>query len=473
MGSDRPPNVLIVVMDSVRAQNTSLHGYERDTTPFLKEFAAGADMYKKARSPGVWSLPSHVSMFTGVHVDQHRINGINDRLAPGHTIFEELSGRGYSTAVFSENTWLTEVDTGIPDTFEEVFSSLRTVYPEALDTYNENFDSILSFLSTVVERENAMKSTINGIESKIKWDFPRLHSLITREKTDAQTYINALLDWSAEKNRWAACVNLMDAHSPFVPADEYDNWGSQTARDSQDRIDDGVWQFVCGRLDWDHKERLVSLYDGSIRQVDAALRELVMALQQRGELKNTLVVMTADHGEAFGERMPVGPDIRLAGHELGLHDVQTHVPLVVHNPEQSSAREFTRPATLTMLPDVIRGTLHGESPSFVPDGPAIASSHGPNDELRLNRAKRYCGDAERYVADIRGVYPSDSGTVAFLRWGTDEKTVYENGTTERPDESRVMEVFDSIPDTTIKEKGSGMSGIDESTRERLDRLGYI
>jgi len=65
------PNVLLIVLDSVRAKNTSLHGYGRETTLFLEEFAEQSTQHEQARAPPSWSLPSHVGMFTGLHVAEH------------------------------------------------------------------------------------------------------------------------------------------------------------------------------------------------------------------------------------------------------------------------------------------------------------------------------------------------------------------------------------------------------------------
>jgi arylsulfatase A-like enzyme len=89
-------NVLFVVADSLRAANTSLLGYRRETTPFLSEFAAESTVYTQARAPSNWTVPSHVSMFTGTDAAAHGFE-ITERLTEGHTIWEELAAAGYGT----------------------------------------------------------------------------------------------------------------------------------------------------------------------------------------------------------------------------------------------------------------------------------------------------------------------------------------------------------------------------------------
>lgn len=89
------PNILLVVMDSVRASNTSLYGHENETTPFLESLAESSTVYEQARSSGSWSLPSHTSLFTGYNVAEHGIVEPENRLEEGHTIFETLRDEGY------------------------------------------------------------------------------------------------------------------------------------------------------------------------------------------------------------------------------------------------------------------------------------------------------------------------------------------------------------------------------------------
>lgn len=91
------PNVLLVVLDSVRAENTSLLGYTRETTPELKKFAEIVTVYSEARTSGKWSVPAHVSLFTGLAPDEHGLYGPTKSLKPGVTVFNDLQETGYRT----------------------------------------------------------------------------------------------------------------------------------------------------------------------------------------------------------------------------------------------------------------------------------------------------------------------------------------------------------------------------------------
>ena len=99
------PNVLLIILDSVRARNLSLYGHLNETTPFLESFAEEATVYTNARSPSIGSRPSHASLFTGYHAAETGISG-SRKLKRGTTIWEELRDDGYETAVFSDNPFL-------------------------------------------------------------------------------------------------------------------------------------------------------------------------------------------------------------------------------------------------------------------------------------------------------------------------------------------------------------------------------
>src|SRR6056297_2260215 len=202
------PNVLLIVLDSVRAGNTSLHGHEHETTPFLETFAEEATVYEQARSPGTWSLPSHTSMFTGMHVMEHGVTRARHKLKPEHTIFEELSADGYETGVFSENTWITDMDVGLKDVFDTVEGARNLLFPDAIDPSNfvlsEGQGQYTQFLRRCLDRDDTFQSLANGAFTKLAWDYPRLLPDRFTSSTPAEVYGDLFLDWQAERSGpWA------------------------------------------------------------------------------------------------------------------------------------------------------------------------------------------------------------------------------------------------------------------------------
>jgi arylsulfatase A-like enzyme len=481
--TDRP-NVLLVVLDSVRAANTSLHGHEHETTPFLEEFAEEATVYEQARSPGTWSLPSHTSIFTGYHVVEHGVTRARHELEPEHTIFEELAeGHDYATGVFSENTWITDMPVGLKDAFDTIEGARNLPFPDAVDPSNfvlsEGQGHYVEYLKHCLSREDTLKSLANGVFTKLAWDYPRLLPDRFQSSTPAGVYGDLFLDWEAEQSEpWAACVNFMDGHLPYLPDEEYDQWGGTKLRKLQDEMDDQVWEFNGGQRPWWQRKALEGLYDGTIRQMDAELERIVGALRDQGALDDTLLVITSDHGEGFGEPSRIRPGARVAAHGAGIHEVLTHVPLVVRYPDTESDR-VEETASLTEFPGVVRSALAGDlgTDAFVPDGPVLVSSHGLEEPME-ERALRYTGDLHRFNGDCRAIYTGGGHDVTkSLSWREKQATIRVHTPTASykthdDDESAVDEAFGQFPDLDIRLEHES-TDIDSATEERLKDLGYM
>ena len=257
------PNILFLVMDSVRAPNTSLHDYHRKTTPFLSKFAKSDAMhFTQARAPGIWSLPSHTSMFTGLHVEEHGVTSLEHTLQPGNSIWEELHDEyDYSTGVFSDNPFITDAPVGLSDCFQYV--SLRPdsfkqdlTFPNALDPrefVRKNDRNPFDFLKKSIESGNTSQSLINGIVAKLSADYPTLipNNIKMDLSASADLYLQDFIQWKEDKTGpWAACINFMDAHDPYWPKSEFDCWSDDKSHQLQSDIEDYVWEFNNGSRPW-------------------------------------------------------------------------------------------------------------------------------------------------------------------------------------------------------------------------------
>lgn len=471
-------------MDSVRASNVSHYGHENETTPFLESFGNRATTYRQAKSPGSWSLPSHTSIFTGLHVQEHGVTQAKYKLAPGQTIYDRLSEEyGYKTGIFSENTWVTEMDVGLRESFDTVEGARNLPYTEALDpsnfVLNEGQGQYTQYIRRCLSHEYPVKSIVNGALTKIAWDYPQYLPDRFTATTEARVYTDLFFDWLDDlQGSWAACINFMDGHLPYEPRDEHDRWGGKKLRRLQNRIDDQVWEFLGCQRPWWQRDALEGLYDGTIHQIDAQLRRLVEGLESRGLYDDTLLVITSDHGEGFGEPSTIKRGSRLAGHGKDVHESLLHVPLIVKHPDQEKAHIIDEPATLTRFPEVIKSALEGEREGFVPDGPVVASSHGL-DEPSIALAEEYCGGRSLYDGVSKAIYEStDGGIVKYETWEdqsstvrlVDAKTSYR---TDTSDGGRVAEMFGDLTDVGVRDEGDGFDDVDGTTRERLKELGYL
>jgi arylsulfatase A-like enzyme len=495
------PNVLLVVLDSVRSANTSLDGYAEPTTPFLDRFADSATHYTQARSPGSWSLPSHTSIFTGLHVAEHRVTEPNHRLQPGNTVFEDLQSAGYDTAVFSENPWLTTMDVGLDAGFDTVEGAQNVLFPAGANpvefTAREGQGQYRAFLRYCLDHEHPAKSFANGVANKLAWDFPALVPDSLTASAPADAYVDRFLDWQADRDGpWAACVNLMDAHAPYEPLPDHDLWADDALRSHQRDLDKHVWSFHAGDAPWWRCRAFEALYDGTIRQADAAVENLVRTLDERGVLDDTLVVVTSDHGEGFGEVDRL-KSTRLVGHVEGIHERQLHVPLLVKRPRQETGEVVRDPASLTNFPAVVESvqnapeaTTSADAPTTFADGPVLASSHGLT-EPNMALAEEYCDsdDLWQFRGDMLAVYESVDGAAGanesdaggalekYATWddeavtirAVDAETSYVRA---RDDDGRVAETVGELTDAGVRGEGTDVDDVDDATRQRLRDLGY-
>jgi arylsulfatase A len=431
-------NVLLVVLDSVRAANCSLYGYRRETTPTLSGLAREATVYEEARAPSNWSLPSHASVFTGLETHVHGVT-VHHRLDPGHTVFEALEAEGYDTGLFTENAFLASHDAGLKRAFETV----ETVPGEAPERY-----------------------ATGGLN-----DGP-----------DGFYYADRFAAWLDDREGpWAACLNLMDAHRPFEPRSEHDRWADGTARELQRSLG-RRWEarFHSGEHPLWKLAGLEALYDGGIRQADAVLGRVLGDLRERDVLDRTLLVVCSDHGDGFGEPGYLPGEPPAVSHIVPMHEALLHVPLLVRPPDGGEGRRVRDPATLTRFPAAVRAARGGESPSFVPDGPVVASKQPVTADLR-DRFERACERPEPLFEPSRAVYVRVGDAVEKrYHWGSAAGTlrIHAPGVVEPgqrdgdPDDvlESIDRAFASFGDAAVRSpRGSEPS---ESTKEQLRALGY-
>jgi len=434
---ETPPNVLLVVLDSVRAHNCSLYGYERETTPFLQSIAEGATVFTQARAPSNWSLPCHASIFTGLGPNEHRLT-VHDRLAAGSTVFERLADRGYDTGVFTENGFVVGHDAGFEHAFETVVS-VPDGTPAAYDTADIN------------------------------------------PGPDGFYYAEAFTEWRRSvPGPWAACVNLMDAHRPFEPRAEFDRWGDDRARELQASLPTRwEWEFHGGARPYWQLGALETLYNGAIRQVDAILERVLSELEAEGVLDETLVVVCSDHGDGFGGLGTLPGEPPAVSHIVPMHETLLHVPLVVLDPAARSDDVVRSPATTLGFPAAVERALDGRPVAGAFVEPTVRSMKMPVTGDLRERFAAACERVTRFTAPSRAVYERAPGVEgAVLKryyWGEETGTfrVDTPGAIERlgtPDREAVDAAFDE-PREEVREPLQGTQ-VSAETRDQLAALGY-
>ena len=481
------PNILLVILDSVRAKNVGLYDHARDTMPFLSEFANESTVYEQARTAGSRSITGHASLLTGLNVEEHGLTNVEQKLQPGTTIFDELREAGYETGVFSENIFLTQLDVGLKEGFDTVVGPQNSLFPEALDARRfvaeKGRGNYGEFLQTCLEHDAPLKSLANGAMTKISSDFPFLSP--SRASQSGDVYLERFLEWQAQRSGpWAACLNLMDAHHPYEPKERHNLWGDEELEGIEERRPTS-WELVESPKDWWRLFAVESLYDGAIHQLDALLERLVSTLENRDALEDTLVVITSDHGEGFGEPSRVRPGVRVAGHNTALHEVILHVPHIVRIPGQQQGERISRLSTLTAFPSIVESVRNGDydSRAFVREE-VYATSFGIVADAQLRaRAERYLDDTaslDEFNERLRAVYEDKGDTIQKkLAWGDRSAVTIEihdaqnSYVVSETEPSSVDEHFSSLENQNITTDAAGIDAVEQETKQRLEDLGYV
>ena len=288
------PNILLVILDTVRGDELGCYGYPRPTTPAIDSFAVRGTLFETAIATAPWSLPSHGSIFTGHYAgrlnaaEEIPLNGVEPTLA------ELLTRQGYATAGFVANLYYTTWDTGLGRGFIRY------------SDYERSPEQVLksSYLGQAVVIDDILRA-------RDRWALrralrhPRVYDHLWggRAPKIAPTITDQFLKWSAERDRrhpYFAFLNYFDAHDPYDPIPEFRK------------------RFVKDSKNPDARD----LYDAELAYLDQDLGRLFHELERRGDLKNTMVIVTSDHGEHFGER-------GLWSHGNSLYYALLHVPLIV------------------------------------------------------------------------------------------------------------------------------------------------
>ncbi|SFS88722.1 sulfatase [Halostagnicola kamekurae] len=324
VGSQRS-NVLFVVLDTVRKDRLGPYGYERGTTPELEEFAREATVFDSAISPAPWTLPVHASLFTGRYPSQHGADQESPYLDDTPTLAAILAASGYDTACYSSNAWITPY-TGLTDGFEHQDSFFEVLPGDVLSgplasawqsvNDNEHLRELASKLVHLGAMAHAKLASSEGSDSKTPAVIDRTRSFI---------------DESESEEGWFAFVNLMDAHLPYYPPEEYREEFAPGV--DPDDVCQNSKEYNSGARAIDDEEwaDIRSLYDAEITHMDAELGRLFAWLRESGQWEETTVIVAADHGELHGEH-------GLYGHEFALYDELINVPLLVKHPELEADR---------------------------------------------------------------------------------------------------------------------------------------
>ncbi|HYS77750.1 MAG TPA: sulfatase [Candidatus Dormibacteraeota bacterium] len=324
------PNVLLVVIDTARADRFSFDGYARQTSPETAKLAREGVVYEQASTPAPWTLPAHASLFTGLFPSSHGADSghlrLDERL---RTLAEAFHDAGYRTVAYAANPWV-----GRQYGFDQGFDVYEEIWRD------EKGDG-----------EDAGASLVNNrVERWLEW----------REGTPARD------------QPFFMFINYLEPHLPYDPpepersrfvAPGTDPAAVERLRRFKHPLE-VKYVLGLGGLQPGDLGILSDLYDGEIAYIDRRVGELAGLFRTRGILDDTVVVITSDHGEAIGNH-------GFLDHKLNVFEELLRIPLVVRYPPAVAAGQRIKgPVMLQDLYPTLLG-LAGISPAGAPAGDPV------------------------------------------------------------------------------------------------------
>ncbi|MGA9839038.1 MAG: sulfatase [Thermoplasmata archaeon] len=422
-GGGRSPNIVTIILDCARAKNfRTSEGDRVARTPVIDALAAQGTAFPRAVAPANWTVPSHISIFTGSYPNVHGLRTFRRGVPFPDTTATRLKRSGYETAMFSEMVHLVG-GYGM----EEGFDLRRSRRIGISDEQRTVANSLLGHANFLYSRR--VLKLVEKLPPLVAPLTMLNHPQEVAYKADVcgEFTLGYFGDWLRERatdRPFYSFLNFVNVHEPYELVDNGHTPGLLgRAYMHTPRFYLLAVPGLQDHVDWD---ALVAGYVRSIEEADAKIGRLLALLEQHGERDRTMVVVTADHGQSFGESGNVF-------HGCGATDSITRVPLVVSPPANLSVpRRVDRWVSLCELDSWIKAVASGGVPYddaghapfpfsvTAPDSGTVFCEGGPasdpNRSLRGIRVDQpwnrrqlaaYRGD-EKFVLDLA------SGEV--LRW---------------------------------------------------------
>ncbi len=310
-----PPNLLLIVMDTARADAFEPWGASIGATPLVADLARRGTAIPSTIAPSNWTLPSHASMFTGllpsalgltsgVVAGPHSGMGSRGMLEANadRVLAEVLRRHGYATRGISSNPWIHEIN-----------------------GFSVGFDLFRSIKGA------DRKPSGRGWRTRLDWVLDAWRARADNGAREASGIVRGWMD-EGPNRPFFWFINLMECHGPYLPPRPYNDLsGPDRIRAAQDaaryQTPRGIHSVCVGELQMSRAtvERTRHLYARAVRQMDDWVVTVIEELDRRNVLEDTLVVITSDHGENLGEE-------GLIGHMFSMSDRLLRVPLVFSRP---------------------------------------------------------------------------------------------------------------------------------------------
>lgn len=455
--TNKLPNIVIIVLDSVRQDHLSVYGYPRQTTPNIDRLAAEGALFENAYSASCWTIPSHASLFTGLYPSQHGVDLDCGDFAPGQeTLASYLKTAGYRTACISCNSFVAGKGSGLA----------------------RGFDLAVDVDGGYVEGSGTPARAARFAQKRWR--------MLTWRDRGAERATRLAKEWTAQQQGpFFLFMNYMDCHLPYrLKRPQRYHFIPPVERRRVGRIPLDPFAVMAGALELTAREvaGIRALYDGCLYYLDQQVGRLVDHLRALGILDETIFLVTSDHGESFGEH-------DLFDHQYGLYEHLLRVPLVARFPHKSLCGErIAGPIQLVDLFPALARVIGGASP-LDPAGYAVfkAPARGmvlaeylvPN--LNAIRRRFPAASVERFASPLRSISAggyklicAQDGRRELYRLAGDPHELTNLAETEREKAAQLEEILfaELGPWTACRQSGGGLL-VEDELKERLEAMGYL
>jgi len=452
--AERPPNIVLIVMDTARQDRLSCYGYDRDTSPRLRELATESTVFDRAYSTSSWTSPSHASLFTGLYPASHGVTQENWRMSRELvTLAEVLSERGYETLGIVENS---------------ILSSEHGFHQGFADYH------VTNQIQRMLDNAGATGRSETGNHATDLF----LRNLREREP----------------QNPFFVFVNLIAPHQPY---DSSKQFMGEFVTDGDVELFGNMWpEYYLGEKEFAPEElrHLNELYDAELLYTDHLVGLMVDGLMESGYWDDTVFIVTSDHGENIGDHGHMD-------HVFSLYETTVRVPLLIHDAARPGAGTVDdRPVSLVdIFPTLLEvaGVKRDDMPcqglsllsdDIAEDRAILSEYYWPVQALgRYDEDDRSSTRLDAFRRRLRSITVED----AKLVWGGDGRHELFNLAADPGElvnlldleagvreldalEQRLAETVSALEDEIkITPESVRTDELDGETREALRSLGYL
>ncbi len=466
------PNFLIIVLDAVRAENLSCYGHARNTTPTIDSIAEDGIRFDRAVSPASVTLDSVTSMLSGEYPGAHQSGRLGKMNTSSPILPEKLSTAGYTTGMVTCNPFLTPAFGFSADTFHPIthrFSSglnLRKFFSE-----HKDLSRPLRYYQFIKQSfgQNLLASIGNALQFK--------YGLFEGSDDGAAKATEQSIDFIKKTSEpWWLYLHYTETHMNSIGDLPYAIPEIDKFRFLDIKPNDisGI-QTTGGEVNYDtrSKETHERLYDGAIRYLDGMIATIRKALKDEGMWDETLIIITADHGELIGEHGHLGHG--------ELYEPGIHVPLIIKPIEDQDVSVVSQRVNTLWLFDTILATANIKSKNQVANNLLNPKELAASDILSQDYTatwdwSRYNSTGEglhAFYHDEKKLISGQNRTELYdLRTDPDEidNIAFENNEILQDMEHRLEEKLDRIKQPTIDQSKVNFN---DTTQKRLKDLGYL